>query len=183
MFSSCLLGFYTDLYESDGSFSSYVDVYDVTSSNWIRYPQGLTQARGFLAAASLPSGLVFFAGGLAGVAWCQRAGKHSNCFGSCEQFEFLLYFGALLPANCNNMHVYCICNDSCASGNIYSGNIDLYNATSNSWTRHPKGLGQARGYLAATSLPSGLVFFAGGWSQGRIFIVLAWGQQGAFLCW
>ena len=38
----------------------------------------------------------------------------------------------------------------------------MYNATSNSWTRFPNGLGQARHFLAAASLPSGLVFFAGG---------------------
>ncbi len=83
------MGFYSDLSESDGSFSSYVDVYDVTGSNWIRYPQGLTRARGFLAAASLPSGLVFFAGGLAGVAWCQRVEKTFNLFVLCANFDFM----------------------------------------------------------------------------------------------
>jgi hypothetical protein len=40
--------------------------------------------------------------------------------------------------------------------------VDVYNASSNSWTSYPTGLGLARGYLAAASLPSGLVFFAGG---------------------
>jgi hypothetical protein len=38
----------------------------------------------------------------------------------------------------------------------------MYNATSNSWTSYPAGLGQARRNLAAASLASGLVFFAGG---------------------
>jgi hypothetical protein len=38
----------------------------------------------------------------------------------------------------------------------------VYNASNNSWASYPTGLGQARGYLAAASLPSGLVFFAGG---------------------
>jgi hypothetical protein len=46
--------------------------------------------------------------------------------------------------------------------------MDVYNLTSNSWTRHPTGLGQARGYLAAASLPSGLVFFAGGYVEGAV---------------
>jgi hypothetical protein len=38
----------------------------------------------------------------------------------------------------------------------------MYNAASNSWTSFPNGLGQARRNLAGASLPSGLVFFAGG---------------------
>jgi hypothetical protein len=40
----------------------------------------------------------------------------------------------------------------------------MYNATSNSWTTYPAGLGQARCCLAAASLASGLVFFAGGFT-------------------
>jgi hypothetical protein len=48
------------------------------------------------------------------------------------------------------------------SGSVSSSYVDMYNATSNSWTAFPAGLGQARGYLAAASLVSGLVFFAGG---------------------
>jgi hypothetical protein len=38
----------------------------------------------------------------------------------------------------------------------------MYNAISNSWTSFPNGLGQARYGSAGASLPSGLVFFAGG---------------------
>ena len=48
-----------------------------------------------------------------------------------------------------------------------SSYVDIYNATSNSWTRLPQGLGEARYELAAASLPSGLVFFAGGRSSGE----------------
>ncbi len=44
----------------------------------------------------------------------------------------------------------------------------MYNATSDSWTRFPEGLGQAREYLSSSSLPSGLVFFAGGASSGAM---------------
>ena len=47
--------------------------------------------------------------------------------------------------------------------------VDMYNATSNSWTSFPNGLVQAREYLAGASLPSGLVFFAGGYSGRRLF--------------
>jgi hypothetical protein len=42
----------------------------------------------------------------------------------------------------------------------------VYNASNFSWASYPTGLGQARGYLAAASLPSGLVFFAGGVTAG-----------------
>ncbi len=54
-----------------------------------------------------------------------------------------------------------------ASGSGLTAAVDMYNATSNSWTLHPIGLGQAREMLAAASLPdSGLVFFAGGVGPG-----------------
>jgi hypothetical protein len=62
------------------------------------------------------------------------------------------------------------------SGFNASSYVDMYNATSNSWTSYPAGLGQARSYLAAVSLASGLVFFAGGWTglfvwRARLFDV------------
>ena len=97
--------------------SALVDVYNATSNSWIQFPNGLGIARRELAAASLPSGLVFFAGG-----WNQ--GK-----------------------------------------SYFSADVDMYNATSNNWTHFPAQLGQARYILAAASLPSGLVFFAGGISE------------------
>jgi hypothetical protein len=56
--------------------------------------------------------------------------------------------------------------NDCAPGGDFSAHVDVYNATSNSWTRYPTGLGQARGYFSAASLPSGLVFFAGGRTTG-----------------
>jgi hypothetical protein len=98
--------------------SALVDVYNATNNSWTRFPNGLGLARRELAAASLPSGLVFFAGG-----WNQGP-----------------------PA-------------------IFSADVDMYNATSNNWTHFPAQLGQARYSLAAASLPSGLVFFAGGFSE------------------
>ena len=98
-----------------GGHSAYVDVYNATSNSWIRFPNGLGIARRELAAASLSSGLVFFAGG-----WNQGPPP------------------------------------------IFSADVDIYNATSNNWTHFPAQLGQARYGLAAASLPSGLVFFAGG---------------------
>ncbi len=52
--------------------------------------------------------------------------------------------------------------NACTLGGIASSYVDMYNATNNSWTRFPDGLGHARSRLAAASLPSGLVFFAGG---------------------
>ena len=95
-----------------------MDVYNATSNSWIRFPNGLGIARRELAAASLPSGLVFFAGG-----WNQGPPYY------------------------------------------FSADVDMYNATNNNWTHFPAKLGQARYSLAAASLPSGLVFFAGGFSE------------------
>ena len=56
----------------------------------------------------------------------------------------------------------------------------MYNATSNSWTQFPKGLKIGRAKLAAASLPSGLVFFAGGHAGVQTAHVL--GSCGAWFC-
>jgi hypothetical protein len=50
------------------------------------------------------------------------------------------------------------------SGNGPSLYVDTYDAMNNHWTRNSFGLGQGRWSLAAASLPTGLVFFAGGWT-------------------
>ena len=68
---------------------------------------------------------------------------------------------------CVLLYTACMCGefaDACASGSSASAYVDMYNATSNSWTTFPTGLGQARSQFAAASLPSGLVFFAGGYA-------------------
>jgi hypothetical protein len=54
--------------------------------------------------------------------------------------------------------------EACTSDIERSSFVDIYNATSNSWTTYPTGLGQARSHLAAASLVSGLVLFAGGFT-------------------
>jgi hypothetical protein len=59
------------------------------------------------------------------------------------------------------------CSDACISIEGSTAHVDIYNATSNSWFRFPEGLGQSRYALAATSLLSGLVFFAGGSKGSR----------------
>ncbi len=61
---------------------------------------------------------------------------------------------------------------ACLSDNGDSSYVDMYNATSNSWTTYPTGLGQARGSLAAASLVSGLVFFAGGYAGGAMSVII-----------
>ncbi len=65
-----------------------------------------------------------------------------------------------------------ICSDACASGSGPSSFVDMYNATSNTWTSYPTGLGQARSYITGASLASGLVFFAGGWLSGASQILV-----------
>jgi hypothetical protein len=67
--------------------------------------------------------------------------------------------------------------DVCASDIERSSYVDMYNATSNSWTTYPTGLGQARSNLAAASLASGLVFFVGGLTgesplSGQLFVLI-----------
>jgi hypothetical protein len=75
---------------SDGGSSSYVDIYNATSNSWTRLPQGLGEARYELAAASLPSGLVFFAGGRS------SGEKRSGC--ACQCCSCFLHFsGLVLP--------------------------------------------------------------------------------------
>ena len=55
----------------------------------------------------------------------------------------------------------------CAETFDPSKQVDMYDATSNSWTTYPEGLGQARNFLAAASSASGLVLFAGGITSGE----------------
>ncbi len=144
-------------------------MYNATSKSWTRFPTGLGQARFNLAAASLPShGLVFFAGGEAGI-------KTSACDCQLRLVSFCcreLTTTVLLRCCVPLLLRACVggCSDACASDwwNSATGDncfyVDMYSATSNSWTRFPTGLGQARTRLAAASLPSqGLVFFAGGY--------------------
>ena len=67
-----------------------------------------------------------------------------------------------------------ICSDACVSGSgLSSSYVDMYNATSNTWTRYPTGLGQARSYITGASLASGLVFFAGGYTGASRILVCA----------
>jgi len=140
-------------------------MYNATSNSWTTFPTGLGQARYYLAAASLPSGLVFFAGGRTrigntgigtSVCVCQLR-RVSLC---CRDLTtaVLLRFCLPLMLLCNEC-VWGVCTDD-----DRSAYVDMYNATSNSWTTFPTGLGQARSQFAAASLPSGLVFFAGGYA-------------------
>jgi hypothetical protein len=70
-----------------------------------------------------------------------------------------------------------ICTDACVSGSGPSSYVDMYNATSNTWTSYSTGLGQARTLLAGASLASGLVFFAGG-SSSALFVMCGWSELG-----
>jgi hypothetical protein len=50
-------------------------MYNATSNSWTSFPNGLRQAIGYSTAASLPSGLVFFAGVDKGARSCARAAQ------------------------------------------------------------------------------------------------------------
>ncbi len=140
-----------------------MDIYNATSNSWTSHPAGLGQARSLLAAASLPTGLIFFAGG--------SAGSHPFVL-----LQRLLLASRSVPTpivfvmrNAHNAGVGVLMGssfvDTIESGSSASSYVDMFNVTNNSWTRFPEGLGQNRYELAAASLPSGLVFFAGGLSQ------------------
>jgi hypothetical protein len=70
---------------------------------------------------------------------------------------------------CGVKRVELLLSNTCAPATGASTYVDMYNATSNRWIRYPEGLSEARYYLAASSLPSGLVFFAGGLKTGAFF--------------
>ncbi len=112
-------------------------------------------------------------------AWCflQVAGYQvglNPCFHVGFKARFLAV-ARMLISHCwvfrHFLHLQTCFTDSYTSGNTYSSYIDLYNATRNTWTRYPRGLGQARSNLAAASLSSGLVFFAGGETIGTCIYV------------
>ncbi len=165
LYTACVCGgCCADAFASDSGPSTYVDMYNAVSNSWTTFATGLGQGRDALAAASLPSGLVFFAGGWEGIGTsvcvCQLR-RLSLC---CRDLTTTVILCCCVPLML--LHTACVCGggcaDACASGGAVSAYVDMYNATSNRWTTFPTGLGQARQYLAAASLPSGLVFFAGG---------------------
>ena len=61
-----------------------------------------------------------------------------------------------------------------------SSYVDMYNATNNSWTSDPAGLGIPRAALSAAVLPSGLVFFAGGGLTGEVHVSAMLSPAAAF---
>ncbi len=67
----------------------------------------------------------------------------------------------------------------CAASTDYSNVVDFFNATAGTWST--AALSVARGYLAATSLPSaGLAFFAGGF--GTCLLCLFKLMRDAMVC-
>ncbi len=71
---------------------------------------------------------------------------------------------------------------TCAGGVVYLNTVDIFNATAGTWST--AALSTARGYLAATSLPSaGLAFFAGNaGNAGTCFLCLFELMRDAMVC-
>jgi N-acetylneuraminic acid mutarotase len=142
-------------------------MYNETSNSWTQFPDVLGHYRDRLAAASLPSGLVFFAGGY-GHSAPGGASAYVDVYNATSN-SWIRFPNGLGIAR------YSLAAASLPSGLVFfaggqgvaglSADVDMYNATSNNWTHFPAQLGQARYGLAAASLPSGLVFFAGGHSE------------------
>jgi hypothetical protein len=63
--------------------------------------------------------------------------------------------GVVVFATCSCL-IFCV-----VGGNVFSSVVDIFNVTAGTWST--AALSQARGYLAATSLPdAGVAIFAGG---------------------
>ena len=134
--------------------SSVVDIFNVRAGTWST--AALSQARGYLAATSLPVSpdtvVVIFAGGLGTCCCvclsCCRMGlgaRGMHEWGEC---------GVLMP---------CASVMPCAGGGSYSNVVDIFNVTAGTWSTAV--LSQPRRDLAATSLPNaGVAIFAGGHS-------------------
>jgi hypothetical protein len=142
--------------------SSHVDIYNSSSNSWSSIATGLGQARGYLAATSLPSGVVFFAGGyVTGSVKFQVHVYDVFVVGaalSWPSFQIDLYTTVF---TCDILLMV-----FCTAVGVYSSRVDVYHVTSNSWSSHPEGLGQARSDMACASLPPDLVIFAGGEISG-----------------
>jgi hypothetical protein len=137
-------------YAGFSSPSSVVDIFNVTSGTWST--AALSQARGYLAATSLPNaGVAFFAGGQ-GIS-CEV------CLGCCRMGVCARGMGEGGGECCWLMT--CACLMPCACGGGFSSVVDIFNVTSGTWST--AALSQARQKLAATSLPNaGVAIFAGG---------------------
>ena len=118
-----------------------------------------------MGSASLYAGLAFFAGGSVSNQVTQtryvdvyRASSNDwirmpNALGI-ARFRVA---GASLPSGL----VFFAAGDTSHSS-AGSAHVDMYNSVTGTWFVFSSGLGQARRFLVAVSLPSGLVFFAGG---------------------
>ncbi len=152
-----------------------MDIYNATCNCWTQYPQGLGQSRYYFAAASLSSGLLLFAGGFTGetnvlaLGQPQHAGRMSY-----QSVVGISLSPCMLTATPTDVGIIVVFDgffSYAVPGVFYSSFVDMYNSTSHQWIVNSAGLGQPRGYLAAASLASGLVLFAGGLASGVVFCI------------
>jgi hypothetical protein len=134
-----------------GGVSNAVDIFNVMSGDWST--AALSVARVSLAATSLPNlGVAIFAGGV---------GTCCHVFPvSLRVVLFWLGNGMLEWAKVC-LVIACACVMPCAADGGDSNAVDIFNATSGTWST--AALSSARRYPAATSLPNlGVAIFAGG---------------------
>ncbi len=133
-----------------GGFSNVVDIFNADTGTWTT--AALSQARNFLAATSLPNeGVAIFAGG-EGMFCCV-------CLSCCRMG--LGARGCMIRVQCGVL-MMCASLMPCAASNGLSNVLDFFNVTAGTWST--AALSQARGGLAAASLPNaGVAIFAGGY--------------------
>jgi hypothetical protein len=141
---------------SGSSVSAHVDIYNSHTNTWTSLPNGLGEARHFLASATLPCGLVFFAGGSTGVRAYVRGAR--LCV-----FEPFIFHLKLVSALITGVFK---CAFKQRAATELSSYVDIYDSIANSWTRLPNRLGQARNNLKGASLSSLVIFAGGSWNTG-----------------
>jgi hypothetical protein len=151
--------------------SNSVDIFYATSGSWSTAV--LSVARAYLAATSLPNiGVAIFAG-----TCCHVDLSYSS--------RVVLFWprNRMLEWAEAGLLIACASLMPCAGGDIFSNAVDIFNATSGTWSTAV--LSVARRYLAATSLPDrGIAIFAGGQSTCchvdfriiRVLCCFGWGM-------
>jgi hypothetical protein len=129
-------------------YSNVVDIFNVTAGTWSTAV--LSQARGYLAATSLPNaGVAIFSGGHSTCCCvcmgCFRIGLGARGMHELGECDVLMPFASVMP---------------CAGGDL-SNVVDIFNVTAGTWSTAV--LSQPQYALSATSLPNaGVAIFAGG---------------------
>ena len=140
-----------------GTIFTYVDFYDVLSSNWIVYSNGLSVGRYDLACIAL--GYVGLCGGGQG----STPSNVVDYFNSSSKIwrsssDLSVARSALAAATCGNYAVFA---GGRITGVTRKSTVDIFSFEDNNWTNLAAGLSISRDHLVSTSIGS-VCLFAGG---------------------